>query len=80
MHLRRGAQNRIDQHQSDSRQSLEAALELVADQKPDGDIVDQLRRKKEPDHGGAVFVGARRAPEKNREQAIRDLLQVRLCS
>jgi hypothetical protein len=74
MHLRRGAQDRLDERQGDSRQSVEAAPEFVADQASNGNVMDPLRRKKEPDLGRTIFACAGRAPERNGPQTIRDLL------
>jgi hypothetical protein len=34
---------------------LETTSEFVADQKPDGDVLDAIRRKKESDFGGPVL-------------------------
>src|SRR5437773_5329939 len=77
MHLRRGAQDRLNQRPGHSRQSVEAALEFVANQTANGNIVDGIRRTKEPHHGCALFAAVRRAPERNRAQTIRVLFQVR---
>ena len=73
MHFRRGAEDGIDQHQSDSRQGVEAASEFVADQTTDGNVMDQVWWEKKPNHGRSLFALAGRAPPKNRPQTIRDL-------
>ena len=73
MHLRRGAQDRLNQRAGNSWQSVEAALEFVANQTANENIVDGIRRTKEPHHGCALFAAATRAPERNRAQTIRIL-------
>src|SRR6266480_3838123 len=80
MHLRRGAQDRFDQCESHSGQGMETTSEFVADQKPDGDVLDPLRREKKSNFGGPVFVSPGRAPKRKGAQTIRDLLQVRFCA
>src|SRR5919197_3780702 len=80
MHFRRSAQDWINQRQRDSRQSMEAAPEFVADQKSDGNILDRIRWTKEPNHGRALFAPVGRAPERNRAEAVRNLFQIRICS
>jgi len=47
---------------------METTFEFMADQKPDGDVLDAVRRKKEPDNGGSLFVSSGRAAERNRAQ------------
>src|SRR2546430_12770930 len=59
---------------------METTSEFMADQKPDGDVLDAVRRKKEPDNGGSLFVSSGRAAERKRAQTIRDVLQVRICA
>jgi hypothetical protein len=71
MHLRRGAQDWLNQRQGHSRQGVEAALEFVADQTIDANVLDRIRRTKEPAHGRTLFAGAGRTPKRNRAQAIR---------
>src|SRR5512140_1266429 len=56
MHLRRSAEDRLDQRQGHSWQGVEAPLEFVADQAANGNVLDRIRRTKEPHHGRAVFV------------------------
>ena len=80
MHFRRGAEDWLDKRQGHSWQSVEAALEFVANQTADGDVLDAVRWKKKPDYGRAVFARSGRAPERNRAQTIRILFQVRICS
>jgi len=80
MHLRRGAENWLDQCPGNSWQGMEAALEFVADKTADGNVLDRIRRTNEPDHGRAVSAAVGRAPKSNRAQAIRILFQVRICS
>src|SRR6188472_3855906 len=80
MHLRRGAQDWINQHSRNSRQSVEAASEFVADKTDDGNVLDRIRRTKEPHHGRALFAAIRRATERDRTQTIRVLFQIRICS
>jgi hypothetical protein len=63
MHLRRGAENWLDQRPGNSWQGVEAALEFVADKTADGNIVDRIRRTKEPHHGCPVSAAVGRAPE-----------------
>jgi hypothetical protein len=53
---------------------METAFKFMADQKPDGDVLDALWRKKEPDSGISIFVASGRASERDRAKAIRDLL------
>ena len=78
MHFCRGAQDWLDQRPGHSRQGLEAASEFMADQKSDGDVLDALWKKKEPDPGVSVSVASGGAPERNRAQTIRDVLQIRI--
>src|SRR5205823_5965417 len=73
-------QDRLDQRQGHSGQSVEATSESVADQKSDGERLDALRRKKKSDSSFLVFVASGRTPQRNWAQAIRDLLQIRICS
>src|SRR4029077_3949022 len=80
MHLRRSAQDWLNQRAGHSRESVEAASECMADQTTDVSVLDRIRRTKEPHHGRAVFVRSRRAPERNRAQTIRILFQIRICS
>ena len=40
MHLRRGAQDWLNQRAGPSREGVEAAPEFVADQAADGDVLD----------------------------------------
>ena len=74
MHFCRGAEDGLDQREGHSGESLEAASEPMANQKSDGDILDALWRKKEPDPGVSVSVATGGAPERNRAQTIRDVL------
>src|SRR5262249_19855203 len=80
MYFRRDPQNGLDQRSGNSGQVVETTFEFVADQKPDGDLLEPLRRKKETDPRVFVFAASRTAPKRNREHTNQVLHQVRIRS
>jgi hypothetical protein len=58
MHFCRGAQDWLNQRQGHSRKGMETALEFVANQTADGNVLDRIWRTKEPHYGRAVFAHA----------------------
>ena len=58
MHLRRGTQDRLDQREGYSRQGMEAASGSNPDQTANGNVLDRIRRTKEPHHGCALLAAA----------------------
>src|SRR5205807_2058802 len=68
------------QRKSYSRQGVETTSQFMGNQKPDGELLDALRWKKESNPGVLVSHAFQRAEDGDRSKAVRDLLQIRLCS
>ncbi len=58
MHLRRDTQDWFDERSGNSRQSVEAPPEFVADQTVNGNFMDRIRRTKESLDGRALLAAA----------------------
>ena len=56
LHPMHGGIGLLDKRPGNSWESMEAPPEFVADQTANGNILDRIRRTKEPHHGRAVLV------------------------